>query len=282
MKRLKISLLTLLFSVVIVPLTMAQDWPDLNHFRAENANTVAITPNEKRVVFMGNSITEGWVNLHPEFFAGKFYINRGISGQTTPQMLLRFRADVIKLKPRVVVILAGTNDIAGKTGPSTIEMIEDNIISMAQLAKVNGIKVILCSVLPVFDYPWKPGLEPAEKIVALNKLIKAYADKDSSTIYLDFYSAMVDERKGLKAEYSKDGVHPNEAGYNVMEPLTEIAISQAFGTSKSVVHKPHTYHKTHKAPVTHKATTIPKTTSTKKTTTTPKAPATQAKPVIKK
>lgn len=255
MKRFKTALLTLLLSVVIVPLSMAQDWPNLNHFKAENANTVSITPNEKRVVFMGNSITEGWVNLHPEFFAGKFYINRGISGQTTPQMLLRFRADVIKLKPRVVVILAGTNDIAGNTGPSTIEMIEDNLISMAQLAKANGIKVILCSVLPVFDYPWKPGLEPAEKIIALNKLIKAYAAKDSSMIYLDFYSAMVDERKGLKAEYSADGVHPNEAGYNVMEPLTEIAISKAFGSTKPVVHKTHTYHKTYKTSITHKTPT---------------------------
>ena len=248
MKKFKISLLTLLFSVIIVPICMAQDWPDLNHFKDNNANTVAITPNEKRVVFMGNSITEGWINLHPEFFAGKFYINRGISGQTTPQMLLRFRADVIKLKPRVVVILAGTNDIAGNTGPSTLEMIEDNIISMAQLAKANGIKVILCSVLPVFDYPWKPGLKPAEKIFELNKLIKAYAAKDN-LIYLDFYSPMVDERKGLKAEYSADGVHPNEAGYNLMEPLTEIAISKAFPSTNPVVH---TVHKTHKKPVAHK------------------------------
>src|SRR5665647_3035974 len=165
MKRLKISLLTLLFTVVIVPFSMAQDWPDLNHFKAENANLVAIAPNEIKVVFMGNSIMEGWINLHPEFFAGKFYINRGISGQTTPQMLLRFRADVIRLKPRVVVILAGTNDIAGNSGPSTLEMIEDNIISMAQLAKANDIKVILCSVLPVYDYPWKTGLKPAEKII---------------------------------------------------------------------------------------------------------------------
>lgn len=230
---------------------MAQDWPGLDHFKAENANVVAITPNEKRVVFMGNSITEGWIGIHPEFFVGKFYFNRGISGQTTPQMLLRFRADVIKLKPRVVVILAGTNDIAGNTGPSTIEMIEDNLISMAQLAKANDIKVILCSVLPVYDYPWKPGLKPAEKIIELNKLIKAYADK-SGSIYLDFFSAMVDERNGLKAEYSKDGVHPNEAGYNVMEPLTEIAISKAFGTDKPMVHKTHTTHKTHSKHIVHK------------------------------
>ena len=175
MKKLKFIVALLLLSVLSTQFSFAQDWANLQRFRAENANQVLPTPNEKRVVFMGNSITEGWVNIHPQFFAGKFYLNRGISGQTTPQMLLRFRADVIKLKPKVVVILAGTNDIAGNTGPSTLEMIEDNIISMAQLAKANDIKVILCSVLPVYDYPWKPGLEPAGKIIALNKLIKSYA-----------------------------------------------------------------------------------------------------------
>jgi len=239
----------LLLSAFTAQISFAQDWANLNRFKAENANQVLPTPNEKRVVFMGNSITEGWVNIHPQFFAGKFYINRGISGQTTPQMLVRFRADVIKLKPRVVVILAGTNDIAGNTGPSTLEMIEDNIISMAQLAKANDIKVILCSVLPVYDYPWKPGLQPAEKIIALNKMIKAYADK-SGCIYLDFFSSMVDERNGLKSEYSKDGVHPNEAGYNVMEPLTEVAIEKAFGNITPVHHakttKPVSHKKKHK------------------------------------
>jgi len=235
----------LLLSVLTVQFSIAQDWPNLERFRAENANQVLPTPNEKRVVFMGNSITEGWVNMHPQFFTGKFYLNRGISGQTTPQMLLRFRADVIKLKPRVVVILAGTNDIAGNTGPSTLEMIEDNIISMAQLAKANDIKVILCSVLPVYDYPWKPGIKPAEKIIALNKLIKAYAEK-SSCIYLDFFPAMANDRNGLKAEYSEDGVHPNDAGYNVMEPLTEVAIEKAFGNI-TPVHHPKT-----KKPVSHK------------------------------
>ena len=235
MRKLKFIVALLLLSVLTAQFSIAQDWPNLERFRAENANQVLPTPNEKRVVFMGNSITEGWVNLHPQFFTGKFYLNRGISGQTTPQMLLRFRADVIKLKPRVVVILAGTNDIAGNTGPSTLEMIEDNIISMAQLAKANDIKVVLCSVLPVYDYPWKPGLEPAPKIIALNKLIKSYADK-SGSIYLDFFSAMVDERNGLKTEYSKDGVHPNEAGYNVMEPLTEVAIEKAFGGAAPVHH----------------------------------------------
>jgi lysophospholipase L1-like esterase len=175
---------------------------------------------------MGNSITEGWINTCPEFFAGKSYVNRGISGQTTPQMLVRFRPDVINLKPAVVVILAGTNDIAGNTGPSTLEMIMDNLISMAELAKANQIKVVLSSVLPVFDYPWKPGLQPAEKIIALNVMIKNYAEKNGF-VYLDYFSATVDERKGLKKELSGDGVHPNEAGYKIMAPLAEAAIKKA-------------------------------------------------------
>ena len=247
MIKLKFTIVIFLFSVCTAQFSFAQDWPNLSRFRAENANQVLPTPNEKRVVFMGNSITEGWVNIHPQFFAGKFYINRGISGQTTPQMLVRFRADVIKLKPKVVVILAGTNDIAGNTGPSTLEMIEDNLISMAQLAKANDIKVILCSVLPVYDYPWKPGLEPAGKIITLNKMIKSYAEK-SGSIYLDFFSAMVDDRNGLRSEFSKDGVHPNEAGYNVMEPLTEKAIEKAFSGTTPVHHakKKPVSHKKHK------------------------------------
>ncbi len=252
MKKSRLTFVIILLSMFTAQFSFAQDWPNLNRFKDENANQVAPTPGEKRVVFMGNSITEGWINTHPEFFAGKFYINRGISGQTTPQMLVRFRADVIKLKPKAVVILAGTNDIAGNTGPSTIEMIEDNIISMAQLAKANDIKVILCSVLPVYDYPWKPGLKPADKIIALNKLIKTFADKNGM-IYLDFFSAMVDERNGLKAEYSKDGVHPNEAGYNVMEPLTEKAIEKALSINKPV--SPAKKPVSHKKPIANKPVT---------------------------
>jgi len=138
-------------------------------------------------------------------------------------MLIRFRPDVINLKPAVVVILAGTNDIAGNTGPSTLEMIADNIYSMAELAKAKGIKVVISSVIPAFDYPWKPGLEPAEKIVALNEMLKTYALKNG-LVYLDYFSAMADSRHGLKAELTSDGVHPNEAGYKVMEPLAEKAI----------------------------------------------------------
>ncbi len=204
------------------------DWPNLKQFRESNDKLGVPAANEKRVVFMGNSITIGWIRISPEFFTGKPYINRGISGQTTPQMLVRFRADVINLKPKVVVILAGTNDIAGNTGPSTIEMIKDNLASMADLARANGIKVVLCSILPAYDYPWKPGLKPYEKILVLNEWIKDFA-ATNGCVYLDYYSAMVDNRPGLKAEYSSDGIHPNKLGYSVMAPLAEAAIAQAFG-----------------------------------------------------
>lgn len=213
----------MLFSFSLFGFCQAQDWANLKRFQKENAELKTLVPGANRIVFMGNSITEGWSNIRPEFFAGKPYVNRGISGQTTPQMLLRFRQDVIDLNPTVVVILAGINDIAGNTGPSTIEMITDNIFSMVELAKANNIKVVLCSVLPAFDFPWRPGLEPAEKVVKLNAILKAYADKQN-LIYVDFFSAMADESNGLKAALGSDGVHPNAAGYAVMEPLLEKAI----------------------------------------------------------
>ena len=202
------------------------DWPYLDRYRAENAALAPPQPGENRVVFMGNSITDGWAKYFPTMFPGKPYIGRGIGGQTTPQMLVRFRQDVIALKPAVVVILAGTNDIAGNTGPSTLEMIEDNLASMAELARANGIEVVLSSVLPVFDYSWRPGLEPAPKIVALNAWMNQYAATHGA-VYLDYHSAMADERQGMKAELSGDGVHPNEAGYRVMAPLAERAIAEA-------------------------------------------------------
>src|SRR5437773_2779786 len=186
------------------------DWPALDRYRKENA---ALLPSAgDRVVFMGNSITEGWAPLFGKLFPGKPYVGRGISGQTTPQMLVRFRQDVVALKPKVVVILGGTNDIAGNTGPSSIEMIEDNLMSMSEIAQANGIRVVLSSILPVFDYPWKPGLEPAPKIMAINAWLKDYAAKHHA-VYLDYHSAMQDERHGLKSELGYDGVHPNEAGY---------------------------------------------------------------------
>ena len=225
MKLVKILFITIL-GIMITDNIYSQDWANLNRFKSENENLTLPKPDENRVVFMGNSITQGWIEQCPEFFEGKPYVNRGISGQTTPQMVLRFRQDVVDLKPKVVVILAGTNDIAGNTGPSTLEMILDNLKSMTDIAKANGIKVILSSILPAFDYPWKPGVNPNEKIPALNKMIKDYADQND-VIYLDYFSAMTDERNGLPIKLSEDGVHPNVDGYKIMEPLVEEAIEKA-------------------------------------------------------
>ena len=173
---------------------------------------------------MGDSITEGW--KIEESFPGKPYINRGISGQTTPQMLVRFRQDVVALKPNVVVILAGINDIAGNTGPETLEQIEDNLASMAELATANHIRVVMCSVLPAYDFPWQPGMTPAPKVVALNAWIKSRA-AEKGYEYVDYYLAMKDERGGLPASLSKDGVHPLPAGYAIMAPLVEAGIEKA-------------------------------------------------------
>jgi lysophospholipase L1-like esterase len=225
MKRLACILL-----LAATPL-IAQDWANLNKFRQANAELGAPKPDEQRVVFMGNSITEEWSPRFADQFPGKPYIGRGISGQTTPQMLVRFRQDVVALKPAAVVILAGTNDIAGNTGPSTLEMIEDNIASMAEIARANGIRVVLASVLPVFDYPWKKGLEPAEKIVSLNAWLKDYAARTGAS-YADFHSAMSDERHGMREGLSRDGVHPVAAGYAIMGPIVERAITEALSSSR--------------------------------------------------
>jgi lysophospholipase L1-like esterase len=202
------------------------DFPWLARFKEADMALPAPAVGENRVVFMGDSITEGWHFDAPEGFKGEPYINRGISGQTTPQMVLRFRQDVIALKPKVVVILAGTNDIAGNTGPMTLEQTEDNLASMADLATANHIKVVLCAVLPAFDYPWKPGLQPAPKIIAINTWIKALA-AEKGYVYVDYHSAMKDAKDGLPANLSYDGVHPLPAGYVVMKPLVEAGIAQA-------------------------------------------------------
>ena len=225
MKNIKLIYSILFLSIIMGGKVQAQDWPNLNKYQNENANLKPVAQGDKRIVFIGDSITEFWSVLNPEYFAGKPYVNRGISGQTSPQILIRFRADVIALKPATVVILAGINDIAGNTGPSTLEMIANNIFSMAELAKANQIKVILCSVLPAYDFSWKPNQNPAEKVVALNKMIKKYADANN-ILYVDYFSAMADERNGLKTAYSEDGVHPNKVGYQIMAPLAEKAITK--------------------------------------------------------
>ena len=203
----------------------AQDWPNFKEFQEANARLPQVRQNEKRVIFMGNSITIGWLQTHPDFFKNKPYVNRGISGQTTPQMLVRFRPDVVDLDAAAVVLLAGTNDIAGNTGPVTLEMILDNIKSMTEIAQANDIKVILCSVLPAFDYPWRPGLAPNVKIPKLNKMIKRYAE-ESGAYYLDYFTALEDGNNGMSKEYTTDGVHLTLEGYQVMEPLVEKALQK--------------------------------------------------------
>jgi acyl-CoA thioesterase-1 len=209
------------------------DWPFLAKYREADKSLPPPVPGEIRVVFMGDSITEGWgqkatstTQDRGEFFPGKPYINRGISGQTTPQMLVRFRQDVIDLKPKVVVLLAGTNDIAENTGKETLEEIGNNIASMSDLARANGIRVVLCSVLPASEFHWHKGLEPAPKIRGLNTWIKEFAAKNGF-IFVDYYASMADNEGGLKAELSPDGVHPNRAGYELMAPLVEKGIAEA-------------------------------------------------------
>jgi lysophospholipase L1-like esterase len=218
--------LVFLLSIVFFQNSNAQDWPDLNRFRKQNKSLGLPAEGEQRIVFMGNSITEGWPNKDPELFENPNYVNRGIGGQTTPQMLLRFRADVIDLQPKVVVILAGTNDIAGNTGPMTLEEIRDNIISMSELATASGIEVVISSVLPAFDYVWRPGLEPNIKIPQLNAMLKNYAEKND-LIYLDYFSAMADDKNGLPKELAEDGVHPTTKGYAIMKPMLVKAIDMA-------------------------------------------------------
>ncbi|KAF0129307.1 MAG: hypothetical protein FD155_2535 [Bacteroidetes bacterium] len=219
-----ISLIIMMLLVQTVD-SQSQSWANLERYSEDNMKLKESSVISDRVVFMGNSITEGWSDHMPEFFQGKPFVNRGISGQTTPQMLLRFRQDVIDLQPVVVVILAGVNDIAENTGPATLEEIFGNICSMAELAKVHHIKVVLCAVLPAYDFPWKPGMKPASKIIALNKMIEKYALEQNHT-YLDYHSPMTDEQSGLKAEYTYDGVHPNRKGYLLMAELVNAALEK--------------------------------------------------------
>lgn len=204
---------------------MEQDWPELKRYREANQEIIQ-NKEWPKVVFMGNSITEGWFHIHPEFFNDNNYANRGIGGQTSPQMLIRFTQDVLDLKPEVVVILAGTNDIAANTGYSSVKMIFDNIKAMAVLAKQENIKVVLSSILPVYDYQWRPGLEPVSKIRELNTLLENYA-KEQGHVYLNYFSSMSNDKKGMKKKYSEDGVHPNAEAYKVMEPLAQEAVEQA-------------------------------------------------------
>ncbi|HEV2134995.1 MAG TPA: SGNH/GDSL hydrolase family protein [Terracidiphilus sp.] len=208
---------------------LLNDFGDLEHFHDADTKLGPPAPGENRVVFMGDSITEGW-HLD-QSFPGKPYINRGISGQTSTQMLLRFRQDVIDLQPKVVVILAGTNDVAQNTGPISPEQTEGDIVSMAQLAQANGIRPVICSILPSTEFWWHRGMDPAPKIAAINEWLKNFAAQQHY-VYVDFYDKMKDAQGGLPANLSRDGVHPGPAGHAVMNPLVEAGIEKAMKSRK--------------------------------------------------
>jgi lysophospholipase L1-like esterase len=204
------------------------DWAGLIRYGSEDTEVPKLKANEDRVVFLGDEITERWGQGGAKFFPGKPYLNRGITGQTTPQMLVRFRQDVIKLNPKVVVILAGTNDIASLNAPITQGMTAENIMSIVELAKANNIRVALASLTPINDYSTKQSLvRPFGKIIGINNWLKEYAAQ-SGSVFLDYYSAMA-EGRNLKKELSADGLLPNDAGYAAMAPLAEAAIAQALG-----------------------------------------------------
>lgn len=195
-----------------------KDWAQFNKYEKSNEKVKSLTQKDRNVVFMGNSITEGWYRFDSSFFIENKYIDRGISGQTTPQMLVRFRKDVIDLHPSYVVILAGTNDIAQNQGFISLENILGNIISMCELAEAHKIKPVICSVLPAFDYPWRKGLSPNEKIPALNKMLEDYA-KSKKFTYVNYFPEMADDKNGMQTQLTYDGVHPNKEGYAIMEKI---------------------------------------------------------------
>ncbi|MFT3980271.1 MAG: SGNH/GDSL hydrolase family protein [Ferruginibacter sp.] len=219
------KILITLLGLLTATAAHTQDWPNLKRYAAENAALPAPGKKEKRVVFMGNSITEGWIKADSAFFQKNGFVNRGISGQTTSQMLVRFRPDVIALKPSLVVILAGINDIAENTGPIALKDVAGNIFSMAELAKANGIKVLICSVLPANRFGWRKDIQPADKVIALNNMLKTYCTENKIG-YVDYYSPLVDDAKGLDARYGSDGVHPNTAGYAIMKTALEAALKK--------------------------------------------------------
>jgi lysophospholipase L1-like esterase len=207
------------------------DWPNLARYHDDDIALGDPRPAEARVVFFGDSITDGWGRGHGKFFPDQPWVNRGISGQTTPQMLLRFQQDVLALHPRAVVILAGINDIAGNTGPESFATIQDNFRSMVSLAKAARVNVVLCSVLPAARFPWHPGIDPRAEVVKLNGWLQQFATEEQ-LLFLDYYPAMVAPDGGMNPELSKDGVHPNDAGYAVMEPLARAAVAKALAQHK--------------------------------------------------
>lgn len=221
MKNLLLITLLLLTS----PLAWSQT-ANLNKYAVENKKLSSPKNGEKRVVFMGNSITEGWKSADSSFFSHESYINRGIGGETTSQMVARFQQDVVDLHPSVVVILAGINDIAENNGPVPLEETFNNIVSMVKQAQANNIRAVVSSVLPANFFPWRPALRPADKVIALNTLLASYC-RTHNIVYLDYYSKMVNDKKGLDKTLAEDGVHPTRAGYKIMRPLAEEAIAKA-------------------------------------------------------
>tara|TARA_B110000116_G_scaffold9822_1_gene8143 strand:- start:264 stop:899 length:636 start_codon:yes stop_codon:yes gene_type:complete len=204
-----------------------RDWANLERYREANEKLKSSKPVRDRIVFIGDSITEGWTDFSPEFFQKNNFINRGISGQTTPQMLIRFKPDAVHLDPKLIIINGGTNDIAGNTGLSMPEMIIDNICSMAEIAVKNHIDVALSTILPVYKYPWKDDIvDPPETISFVNSALAEYC-KQNDLIFIDYYSSMVDDKKGLKTAYGHDGVHPTNKGYDAMEKIVKDVIPEA-------------------------------------------------------
>lgn len=200
-------------------------WTNFKKYVNQNKEVKEKHKGEVRVVFLGDSIFEGWSVARPDFFQGKPFFNRGISGQVTAQMLLRFQEDVASLKPDVLVLKAGINDIAENAGAYDQHKTLNNIKSIVQLAKANKIKIVLCSVLPANRFVWRPALTPADKVIELNAALQAYA-KQENVLYLDLYAAVVDDQKGMRSIYANDGVHPTVEGYKVLEPMVEQAIKQ--------------------------------------------------------
>lgn len=232
MKRIQQTVVFLLFNLISISVSSQNkidqgwiDWANFNKYANQNKGVSPKQKEEVRVVFLGNSIFEGWSVARPEFFKDKPYFNRGISGQVTAQMLLRFQDDVAQLQPDVLVLKAGINDIAENAGPYEQQKTLNNIKSIVQLARANKIKVVLCSVLPANKFVWRPALQPADKVIALNTALQEYANQEG-VFYLDLYSAVVDDQKGMKAIYANDGVHPTVDGYKVLEPLVETAIKK--------------------------------------------------------